>query len=67
MKSRNVNINFNAEPQDHERLETVQARLELTRSEICRRALRLALDRLERTKLPGAYHKADTSVVKIGE
>jgi hypothetical protein len=47
------NINFVAEPEDHELLRRVRERLHLTASEVARRALRLGLKRLERANLPG--------------
>lgn len=56
----NHNINFNAEPQDHLRLEAARLRLSLTRSEVARRALRLGLTKLERFNLPGSPEQRET-------
>jgi hypothetical protein len=56
IKARNRNLNFNAQPDDHDRLDTTCKRLSLTRSEVARRALRIGLAKLEKLTLPGSVH-----------
>jgi hypothetical protein len=57
--NRHKNINFFGEPQDHAELDHVVQKLNLTRSEVCRRALRIGLQRLEKLTLPGSMHQRE--------
>jgi hypothetical protein len=64
MNARHKNINFFGEPQDHEDLDHVVQKLNLTRSEVCRRALRIGLQRLEKLTLPGSVHASEKAKVE---
>jgi hypothetical protein len=60
--NRHKNINFYGEPQDHADLDHVVQKLNLTRSEVCRRALRIGLRRLEKLSLPGSMEPPEKRV-----
>lgn len=53
-KGSSRNINFVVAEADREKLEAVCARLALSKSEVCRRALRLGLARFEKVTIPGS-------------
>jgi hypothetical protein len=58
VRARNINF-FSSESEDHERLDLVVHRLNLPRSEVCRRALRIGLQKLEKLTLPGSTYSRE--------